>query len=327
MVKNYNILFDEQLKIVEEKLEKIFSDKTPNSLYEPCKYSIIGGGKRLRPLAVLFSNYVFSNTFQNSYNAALAFEILHNFTLVHDDIMDNSHKRRNRLTVHKAYDVNTAILAGDTLYAYSFELLLKDAYNTDFTICNDFTTAIIEVCEGQALDKEFELRHDVTVDEYITMIYKKTAALLVGCFTVGAKIGKANQEQIEAIKDYAKYLGLAFQIQDDYLDTFSDENIFGKKVGLDIVEGKKTFLLLKALELAQGEDKEQLNLLLKNKGTTFENVNNYQNIYKKYNVDRLALDKVEEYIKLANNSIEKLKSAPNFDFLIWFSNLVLQRDK
>lgn len=327
MSQKYDVLFNQQLEIIEKKLSDIFQNKKPKSLYEPCEYSIQAGGKRLRPLAVLFANYIFSSNFENSYNAALAFEILHNFTLVHDDIMDNSDKRRNRLTVHKAYDENTAILAGDTLYAYSFKLLLEDAIKTDFSICDDFTNAIIEVCEGQALDKEFEARTDVTVDEYMEMIYKKTAALLVGCFIVGAKIGKAKNDQIKAISDYAKYLGLAFQIQDDYFDTFADENKFGKKVGLDIVEGKKTILLLKALEVAKDDDKNLLLELLKNKGTTFDKVDIYRNLFFKYEIDKFAQNKIVEYVDHAKNSIEKLKNAPNYDFLYWFSDLVLHRDK
>jgi len=327
VLNKYDDLFNQQLKIIEDKLKEIFNDKKPKSLYESCAYSILAGGKRLRPISVLFANYIFSSTFENSYNTALAFEILHNFTLVHDDIMDNSDKRRNRLTVHKQYDVNTAILAGDTLYAYSFQLLLEDAKKTDFTICDDFTKAIIEVCEGQALDKEFETRSDVTVDEYMKMIYKKTAALLVGCFTAGAKIGGAKAEQLEAIKDYAKYLGLAFQIQDDFFDTFGDEEKFGKKVGLDIVEGKKTILLLKAIELADGNDKPILLQLLDNKGTTFDQVDIYRKIFYKYEVDKFAQSKIQEYIQLANVSIQKLKDIPHYDFLNWFSDLVLNRDK
>lgn len=325
-VTNYNSIFEDQRLIIEEKIKNILNNCNPQSLYKPCDYAILGGGKRIRPIAVLFASKLFSGEFRY-YSAALALELLHNFTLVHDDIMDNSEKRRGRDTVHKKYDENTAILAGDTLYAYAFKLLLQDVNSNNLSVLSDFTDAILEVCEGQSMDKDFETRKDVSIDEYLEMIYKKTAALLVACFKIGAKLGGASNKEVEIITEYAKNIGLAFQVQDDLLDVFADENIFGKKVGLDIIEGKKTFLLIKVLEKAEGQDKEDLLYLIENNGVTPDKVEHYRNIYKKYNILEYTENEVKRYTDNAIRCVENISYIEEKDSLIWFANMLLNRDK
>ena len=249
-------------EIERNKINKILSfalkNRNPISLYEPGSYILNSGGKRLRPLLVLLSAKAVGGKFNDAYNAAAAVEMLHNFTLVHDDIMDNADKRRGRLTLHKKYDHNTAILAGDSLLSIAYEFLLKDCNGNAKEVISSFTHGLIEVCEGQSLDTDFELRKNVSLSEYIVMIKKKTAAMAEMCCKIGALLGGGTKKQVNALGKYGLNLGIAFQIQDDLLDISADEKEFGKTIGGDLVEGKKTFLFLEALEKSKGEDRKKL---------------------------------------------------------------------
>ena len=251
-------IYKTELNKIELRLAKLLKGKKPGSLYEPCSYILNGGGKRIRPFLVLISAKAVGSEFNKVYNAAIAVEILHNFTLVHDDIMDNSDKRRGRQTLHKKYDISTAILSGDNLVALAYENLLKDCYENINSVVSIFTKGVVEVCEGQSLDKEFELRKSVSIPEYKRMIYKKTAALIETCCSIGAQLANADQKQLKAVSDFGRNLGMAFQIQDDLLDITAKESEFGKLIGGDLIEGKKTYLFLRALEKARGKDKENL---------------------------------------------------------------------
>ena len=208
-------------------------------------------------------------------------ELLHNFTLVHDDIMDNADKRRNRLTLHKKYDTSTAILVGDGLLSVAYEYLLKDCNGNTKAVLSAFTKGLLEVCNGQSIDKIFETADNVSLSEYIEMIKKKTASLFETCCKIGRLLGKGNEKQVKAISNFGKNLGIAFQIQDDLLDIVGDEKELGKTIGGDLVEGKKTYLFIKALEKANEKERKFLLKLVKNKGISKEQIPAFKEIYMK----------------------------------------------
>ncbi len=325
--KKYLKMYKKETERVEAKLASLLKGKYPLSLYEPCSYVLNAGGKRLRPFLVLISARAANGNFNIAYNAAIAVEVLHNFTLVHDDIMDNSDMRRGRLTVHKKYDVNTAILAGDNLIALAYQSLLKDCKKNSKQIISTFTRGIIEVCEGQSLDKEFEIRDSVTHQEYKTMIYKKTAALAQMCCSLGAQLATDDKKTIQAISNYGKYLGMAFQIQDDLLDIIGQEDEFGKKIGSDLIEGKKTYLFLKALEVAKGDDKVQLEKIIRNKGINKNEVEFYKSLYEKLGILDYAKKEIERYTKLALKSLTTLKNHEGKELMNWLANVLINRNK
>lgn len=323
----YQKIYQKELNKIERRLQKLLSNRNPRSLYEPCEYSITGGGKRIRPFLVLISAKASGGIYNQVYNAAIAVELFHNFTLVHDDIMDNSDLRRGRLTVHKKFDISTAILTGDNLIALAYENLLKDCKENTKDIVSTFTRGIIEVCEGQSLDKEFELRDDVKIDEYKIMIYKKTAALLQMSCSIGAKICKADKSFINIVENYGKNLGMAFQIQDDLLDIIGEEKKLGKRIGSDLIEGKKTYLFLRALEKADGTDKKKLIKVIKNKGIQPEEVDLYRTIYYKYNILEDAKNEIIRYTNLALKNLSKLPDKEGSQLMNWLANSLIGRKK
>lgn len=238
--------------------EKLSLDKEPNSLYEPIRYILSLGGKRLRPVLTLMATEVFEVDCQEALAAATAIEVFHNFSLIHDDIMDDAPLRRGNETVHEKWNVNTGILSGDAM------LILAYQYFEDYkpaifqALAKLFSKTALEVCEGQQYDVDFETRDDVTIPEYLKMIQYKTAVLVAAAMKMGAIVAKTSEENAKAIYDFGLNLGLAFQLQDDYLDAFGDPETFGKQVGGDIIENKKTYLYLKAIEFASLDQKEQL---------------------------------------------------------------------
>jgi len=235
-------------------LEKEVVTKEPVNLYEPIDYILQLGGKRVRPLLVLMSINAFDKDYKQGLHAALAIEVFHNFTLLHDDIMDAAPLRRGKLTVHEKWDVNTAILSGDAMMILANQYL--DIYPgvTYKKLMQLFQQTALEVCEGQQYDMDFEKRNDVTIPEYIEMIKLKTSVLVAAALKMGAIISEASEEDANALYEYGLNLGLAFQLQDDYLDAFGDPKTFGKQIGGDIIENKKTFLVLKAQESLSGND-------------------------------------------------------------------------
>ena len=214
ITKKFTDLYEKERKKIDVRLGNAVKNRKPESLYEPAQYLIRGKGKRIRPLLVLLTTKAVGGKFGNSYNAAVAMELLHNFTLVHDDIMDNADKRRGKLTLHKKYDESTAILVGDSLLSVAYEFILKDCDGNAKEIINSFTKSLIEVCEGQSLDTDYEKRYNVTLDEYLLMIRKKTASMMQICCEVGASLGGGNKKEIKAMSNYGLNLGIAFQIQD-----------------------------------------------------------------------------------------------------------------
>jgi geranylgeranyl diphosphate synthase type II len=286
-----------------EELKDIFLNYTddnqliddPKGLYTPVNYLMKLPGKRIRPVACLMTANIFNLDVKRALPVAYAIEMFHNFTLMHDDIMDNADMRRANKTVHIKYGVNTAILSGDLMMIMSYKYLIdccEDLMVKD-KILKLFTQTAIEVCEGQQYDMDFEIQEDVSLGDYLLMIKLKTAVLLAATFKAGAIIGGANDEDTEHFYKFGLNLGLAFQIQDDYLDTYGDQNTFGKKIGGDIVQNKKTYLYIKALELADIKTKNDL-----------------KNIYKNDNLEN------EEKIALVKEIYKRLNIQSNTQFLI-----------
>lgn len=321
---DYLKLYEHERKKINQILSDALKNRKPSSLYEPGSYILNSGGKRLRPLLVLLSAKAVDGKFQDVYNAAAAVEMLHNFTLVHDDIMDNADKRRGRLTLHKKYDNNTAILTGDSLLSIAYEYLLKDCNGNATKVISAFTHGLIEVCEGQSLDTDFELRKNVSLSDYIVMITKKTAAMAEMCCKVGSLLGGGTNAQVNALAKYGLNLGIAFQIQDDLLDISADEKKFGKTIGGDLVEGKKTFLFLEALEKAKADDKQKLLKVIERKGIRKNQVMLYKEIYEKLGVLDDARKEIKRYTQKALRSINLLDDE-NKKLFKWLADSLIHR--
>uniref|UniRef100_UPI003217B601 polyprenyl synthetase family protein n=1 Tax=uncultured Draconibacterium sp. TaxID=1573823 RepID=UPI003217B601 len=298
---------EELQKIIKTEIDirsKQIVEQNPVELYEPISYSLGMGGKRLRPVLLLLAYNLFSEDIIPAVPAALAIEVFHNFTLLHDDIMDNADVRRNRPTVHKKFSENSAILSGDAMAFQSYKYLVECKSPNLVEMLGLFTKTAIEVCEGQQYDMDFENRMDVTVDEYLEMIRLKTAVLLACSLKGGAVLANASDEVSGQLYQFGINLGLAFQLQDDLLDTFGEQDTFGKKIGGDILANKKTFLLINALEKASGEQNaELLSWIEKTTYNPDEKIAAVKNIYTQVGVKQMAEEKVESYFK---NAVEHL---------------------
>lgn len=235
--------------------------KEPKSLYEPIQYILSLGGKRLRPVLTLLAADIFNSNYKDALNAALSIEVFHNFSLIHDDIMDDAPLRRGQQTVHEKWDVNTGILSGDAMLIMAYQLFENYESEKFQALAKLFSKTALEVCEGQQYDVDFETRNNVTIAEYLKMIEYKTAVLVGAAMKMGAIIAGASKEDQNNIYQFGKNLGIAFQLQDDYLDAFGNPKTFGKQVGGDIIENKKTYLYLKTLEFCDNDDKEKLQIL------------------------------------------------------------------
>jgi geranylgeranyl diphosphate synthase type II len=330
LISDYRSRIDKRLSdyLTEETLRANYlkvNGKYPSSLYEPLNYIMSGGGKRIRPLLMILACEAFGGEFEDAVDAAVAIEILHNFTLVHDDIMDNAATRRGKETIHKRWDVNTAILVGDELIGLSYRSLLKTRSRRIDDVVRAFTDGVIEVCEGQAFDKEFESDNSISLDDYFLMIKKKTAELIRISSVIGSIIADAGNDEIELISCYAQKLGFAFQIQDDLLDVVADENEFGKKIGGDILEKKKTYLYLKALELNNKNDRDHLVALYTEGNENHNKTGEVINIYKRSGVVESAKDEIRKYTLKANESLSQLKNEQARYRLKSFSDMLLNR--
>lgn len=320
-------MYERQREIVNKRLSNALKNRKPESLYKPSDYILSGGGKRLRPILVLFSAKACGSNFSSVYNAALSVEMLHNFTLVHDDIMDNADLRRGRKTLHKLYDLNTAILSGDSLLSIAYEYLLKDCRVNAREAVAAFTKALIEVCEGQSLDTDFEKRDNVSLSEYLLMIKKKTAALAMMCCKLGAILSGAKYDDIKALSNYGLNLGIAFQIQDDLLDIFGEEKDFGKTVGGDLIAGKKTFLFIKALEKANGQYQKDLQMFIRNKGIKPNEVEYFKKMFTELGVIDDARKEIRKFTNKALKSINILSNKNEIGFFHWLADSLINRNK
>ena len=241
-----------------EYLNKYSTLKEPKSLYEPIDYILNLGGKRLRPVLTLMTTDIFGEDYKKGLNAALAIEVFHNFSLIHDDIMDDAPIRRGQETVHEKWDLNTGILSGDAMLIMAYQLFENYENSVFHNLAKLFSKTALEVCEGQQYDIDFENRDDVTIPEYLKMIEYKTAVLVGAAMKMGGIVARASEDDQNSIYEFGKNLGIAFQLQDDYLDAFGDAKTFGKQIGGDIIENKKTYLYLKALEFSKQDDRFQL---------------------------------------------------------------------
>ncbi len=241
-----------------EYLEQYSALKEPKNLYEPIQYILTLGGKRLRPVLTLITAEIFETDYKQALDAALSVEVFHNFSLVHDDIMDAAPLRRGQETVHEKWDINTGILSGDAMLILAYQLFENYNGDTFRALAKLFSKTALQVCEGQQYDIDFETRDDVTIPEYLKMIEYKTAVLVGAAMQMGAIVAEASEEDQSSIYEFGMNLGIAFQLQDDYLDAFGDPETFGKRVGGDIIENKKTYLYLKAVEFSSEENRKQL---------------------------------------------------------------------
>jgi len=248
--------------LIEKELERIDFPTTPSNLYDPLRYFLKIGGKRMRPILTLLGAEAFGVDKNQALNAALAIEVFHNFSLIHDDIMDDAPLRRGQETVHEKWNNNIAILSGDVLLVKAYQLIAKNDSQSLPAILEIFNKTAVEVCEGQQMDMDFESRDNVSIDEYIEMIRLKTSVLLGCALETGAIVAGASKNDAELIYEFGQQIGIAFQIQDDILDLYADPEKFGKQVGGDVICNKKTLLLLKAFEIANKTQTAQLNALL-----------------------------------------------------------------
>ena len=281
--------------------------KEPKNLYEPIEYILQLSGKRIRPILTLMAAEIFSGEYQKAFPAALAVEVFHNFTLVHDDIMDDAPLRRGMQTVHEKWNLNTGILSGDAMLILAYQYFENYEPKTFQRLAKLFSKTALEVCDGQQLDIDFETRNDVTIEEYINMIQLKTSVLVAAALKMGAIVAEAPEKEASLLYEYGLNLGLAFQLQDDYLDTFGDPKTFGKQVGGDIIENKKTFLYLKALELANKEDQEKLLFFYRQK--LEENsikIDEVKRIFEKYNIPSIIQDLIKDYTNASFSSLKDM---------------------
>ena len=288
-------------------LENFTTDKEPNSLYEPINYILSLGGKRLRPVLTLMTTEIFDGDYRSSLNAALAIEVFHNFSLIHDDIMDDAPLRRGKITVHEKWDLNTGILSGDAMLILAYQLFENYEPETFQALAKLFSKTALEVCEGQQYDIDFETRNDVIIPEYLKMIEYKTAVLVGAAMKMGAIIANASKEDQNKIYEFGKNLGIAFQLQDDYLDAFGDPKTFGKQVGGDIIENKKTYLYLKAIELSKlNKCKELMQLFSTTPDDNSEKIATAKKIFEKSGSADATKKAIEAYTKLAFNGLDSL---------------------
>lgn len=313
--------------LIEREIEQLGLPEKPSTLYDPQRYILLSAGKRIRPILTLMGCGLCDHDIKKALPAALAVELVHNFTLIHDDIMDQAEIRRGNPPVHMKWDESTAILSGDSLFVQALLQLQRFPEEVDFKkISEVFLEGVNRVCEGQALDMEFERRLDVTPDEYLEMIAGKTAALISVSLTLGGMAANASSEKLEQLDILGQTLGLAFQIQDDLMDVTADPEKFGKKKGGDIWEGKKTFLMVKTLECCNPDEREWLTECLKNRPLESEDVQNVLKLYKKYDVTKTAEVLLNKYYEKAINILGQFGDSNYKQDLQQLINYLKRRD-
>ena len=332
LLTNYSANTMQTLHQIQQLFEQFLLDnkfsREPRELYEPIDYILSLGGKRLRPAVLLMGHYLFDDSVEQSLPAAFAVEVFHNFTLLHDDIMDDAPLRRGKPTVHEKYNLNTGILSGDVMLVYAYEYLTKLEHPRLKDVLKIFNRFAIEVCEGQQLDINFEKRNDVSIEEYIRMIELKTSVLLGGALKIGALLGGANEKDAQLLYEFGRNLGIAFQLQDDVLDTFGDPEKFGKKTGGDIAQNKKTYLYLKALEVADQETKTALKACYNN--PDMEEGAKIREVIRMFNqlgIRALAEEKQACFQKEALDHLSKIQAEPGRKVMLEsFADFLMKRE-
>lgn len=299
------------MNTLEQEFQAVMAGKQPANLYDPISYILLQSGKRLRPQLVHMAAALFDGDPEQAQYVAMAFEMLHNFTLIHDDIMDEAPIRRGKETVYKKWNSNIAILSGDALAIMAFQQLLK--LNCDnqiiINIAKVFSDTSLEICEGQQFDLDFETQEHVTIDEYVNMIRLKTAVMFAGCLKSGAILVGADEQSCQALYDLGIHLGLGFQLADDVLDVYGDEATFGKSIGGDIRDNKKTYLYLKALELANPSQKQQLQQLFSTPTINFEEkYQTVRSIFDDLKVKDITESLILEYVDKSMEDLAKVQA-------------------
>ena len=316
---------NEYLPLIESEIKKQKFGNQPKSLYDPIHYIMTLGGKRLRPLLTLLAYSLYKNDTTRVIPYAVAVEAFHNFTLMHDDIMDNAPLRRGKPTVHEKWNVNTAIISGDVMFAKVYDQFLGIETERLKDVLKTFNACVSEVCEGQQWDMEFEKKSKVTEAQYISMIRQKTAVLLGFSLELGAILADAPQTERSALREFGTNIGIGFQLKDDLLDVYADKKNFGKQVGGDIIANKKTFLLIKALEKARGKEKLELEKWLNaKKFNSRKKVTAVKKIYDNLNIAALTQNKIDSYFTQGFASLEK-SNADSFrknELKIFAQNLI-----
>lgn len=299
---------DEMLDMVNEFLNHLAYERKPASLYEPIKYVLSMGGKRIRPTLMLLAYNLFKEDPEKILMNAIALETYHNYTLLHDDLMDNADMRRGHQTVHKKWDANTAILSGDSMLVLAYERMAQCDDQHLGKVLHLFTETALEIGEGQQYDMEFENRNDVKEEEYIEMIRLKTSVLLACALKIGAILADASEEDADNLYRFGEQIGLAFQLQDDYLDVYGDPKVFGKKIGGDITSNKKTFMLINAFNLANDEQKKELEKWVNAQDfDREEKVEAVTRLYNEIGIDKLAQEKIAYYFENSKKYLDAVK--------------------
>lgn len=298
---------EELLKKVNEALDHLAYDRKPASLYEPIQYVLSLGGKRVRPVLMMLAYNLFKDDPESIIMPAVGLETYHNFTLLHDDLMDNADMRRGHMTVHCKWNANQAILSGDTMLLQAFERVVMCEPDKMSAIFKVFVTTTLEIGEGQQLDVEFETRNDVTEDEYLEMIRLKTSVLLACAVKMGAILAGASQEDADNLYKFGEQIGLAFQLQDDLLDVYGDPKVFGKNIGGDITSNKKTYMLINAVNRANAEQRQELMKWIEAKDfNREEKVEAVTELYNQIGIRQLCEQKMDECYVLAQQYMDKV---------------------
>ncbi|NHN26972.1 polyprenyl synthetase family protein [Flavobacterium jejuense] len=294
-------------EIINNHFDHLKTIKDPKNLYEPIDYILSLGGKRMRPVLTLMTAEIFNASYEKAINAATAVEVFHNFSLIHDDIMDDAPLRRGNQTVHEKWDLNTGILSGDAMLILAYQFFESYEPTVFQKLAKLFSKTALEVCEGQQYDVDFETRDDVTIPEYLKMIEYKTAVLVGAAMKMGAIVSETSNENANLIYDFGLNLGIAFQLQDDYLDAFGDPETFGKQVGGDIIENKKTYLYLKALEFSEEEDKEQLlHLFSIQPNDNINKIDSVKDIFMSSGAANATQEAIKNYTMKAFETLDKM---------------------
>jgi geranylgeranyl diphosphate synthase type II len=307
--------------IINKRLASLFLPENPGNLYDPVRYMINLGGKRIRPSLVLMGCNVFIDTIEEAVNQAIAIEMFHNFTLMHDDIMDRSVLRRNKPTVHKKWNENIGILSGDALMIKAYEFLMQCPSDRIHEIVDVFNTTALKVCEGQQYDMDFESIPMITINEYLRMIELKTAVLLAASLKIGALIAGSPGVDADHLYEFGKNLGIAFQLQDDLLDVYGSPERFGKQTGNDIVANKKTFLLLTAINLARGEMHQQLKQWMEKKDfNRAEKIKAVIAVFDELKIREITENEIASFYNYASRSLNEVRcdaarKQPLFQFI------------
>lgn len=322
---NFNNHVESLRQEINSQLKLLFQGRKPTNLYQPMYYPLNSGGKRLRPLLVILSCESVGGTKNLSMNSAVAVELLHTFTLVHDDIMDHDNMRRGKPTVHMKWDEPTAILAGDGLVTMAYHSLLKTNHPNLKTVLQTFTQGLLTLCEGQAMDKAFEIENVISLDRYMSMIKKKTAKLIEVACEIGAILGNASTKERIALIDFSNKLGIAFQIQDDMLDLTTEQNITGKPMGSDLKERKKTFLTIHFLIHASPSLKKRFLNIYQKTSLNRKDLLNIREIFHESNTLNSAQRVVHELIEKSIEDLNPLKNTPAKEYLKDLVNHVRNR--